>query len=320
MTVRVLITGCSGFAGMHLAEHLSETTTWHLYGSCRTRDLPAGLGRIKALRADLRSKMDVAELLAAARPDLIFHLAGQAFVPEAWSDPWTTFEANVRGQMELLAEVARTYKGTRVVAVTSNEVYGAAASERSPSTEGSPLRPLNPYATSKVAQDMHALQAALSEGLDVVRVRPFNHFGPGQDSRFVAANFARQVAEAEAGAKEPVLAVGDLDARRDFTDVRDVVEGYRLAAERGVRAEVYNLGSGTARAMGEIAEYYLSQARIPMRLWPDPARIRPSDVPLTLCDATKARRELGWAPRISFEATLDDILDEWRVRTRPVHA
>jgi len=316
--LRALITGFGGFAGGHLARHLLDLGGWQLWGTVHSPGLPAGPRdeRVSVLYADLREPGQVHDALAEARPELVFHLAGQAFVPDAWIDPWSTFETNVRMQLNLLEAIRRGAAGARtvrVVAVTSMEVYGAVRPEDLPTSEDAPLLPANPYAASKAAQDLVAAQYARA-GLDVVRVRPFNHIGPGQDPRFVAASFARQVAEIEAGLRPPLVRVGDLSAERDFTDVRDIVRGYRLAAEHGRTGEAYNLGRGTAHAVGEILDFFLARSSVAIEVVADPDRLRPADVPRTLADARRAEVELGWTPAIPLEASLADVLGDWRAR------
>jgi GDP-4-dehydro-6-deoxy-D-mannose reductase len=318
--VRALITGYGGFAGGHLADHLLSLPGWMVWGTVLRPDAlpewhhPA----VEALPADLREPAAVRRVLAAAQPEVIFHLAGQTFVPQAWQDPWDTFETNVRMQLNLLQALRDPSehggRPIRMIAVTTNEVYGAVPVEAPPADERTPLAPVNPYAISKAAQDGLAGAYARALGLDVVRVRPFNHIGPRQDDRFVAANFARQLAEIEAGLRLPVLRVGDLSTERDFSDVRDIVRGYRLAAEHGRAGEVYNLGSGRARSVRELLESFLGLVDQPVGVETDPARLRPAEIPRMWCDAGKARRELGWAPRVPFEQSLADVLDDWRAR------
>ena len=250
---RALITGYGGFVGGHLAEHLLGQGGWDLAGTVIDASRrPAGtMTTLRSHAVDLRHPDQTRILVSAVRPEVVFHLAGQAFVPAAWQDPWATIETNVRMQLNVLEAalaLVRTEGAApvRVLAVTSNEVYGLVPDEDLPVDEAQPLAPANPYATSKAAQDLLALQyhQFVGEGLEVVRLRPFNHIGPRQDPRFVVASFAQQVAEIEAGKRPPRLLVGDLSAERDFTDVRDMVRAYRLVAEHARPGEVYNLGSG----------------------------------------------------------------------------
>lgn len=315
--MRALITGYGGFAGGHLADHLQAETDWELWGSARDDQERAGILErpIQVRAVDLRDPEATLALLEEARPDLIFHLAGQTFVPEAWRAPWDTLETNLRMQLNLLESVvALGGRGapTRMVVVSSNEVYGAPPPEAQPTDEDAPLAPANAYASSKTAQDLLAGQYVRSHDLHVVRVRPFTHIGPRQSDRFVASSFARQVAECEAGLREPVLRVGNLEAERDFSDVRDIVRAYRLAAERGTAGAVYNLGSGRARPVRDILDHLVAAARVPLRVETDPTRLRPSDVPRTLCDPRLAAEALGWTCRISLEESLDDLLAHWR--------
>lgn len=321
-SLRALITGYGGFAGSHLAEHLLSETDWRIWGTVYPADAVARhhQAAVAAMPADLRDPAVTAEAVAAADPDLVFHLAGQSSVHDAWRDPWATFETNVRMQVNLHQALAARGRAVRMVVVTSNEVYGAPPPERLPVDETAPLAPLNPYAASKVAQDMMAeLYGLAHDEVEVIRVRPFTHIGPHQDSRFVTASFARQVAEIEAGVAEPRVRVGNLSAERDFSDVRDIVRGYRLVAERGRPGEVYNLGSGRAHAIEEVLNLMVAHSGVDVEVVRDPELTRPSDVPRTLCDAGKAHRELGWAAEIPFERTLADILDAWRavVAARP---
>ncbi len=317
--MRVLITGYGGFAGGHLAEHLAATTDWELFGTVLSAE--EALARVGwpavAETVDLRDPDAAWAILDRVRPDVVFHLAGQAYVPSSWKDPWATFETNVRIQLNVLeglAQLARLGHRTRLVAVTSREVYGAVPPAALPVDETAPLAPHNPYATSKAAQDLLVAQYAASYDLDAVRVRPFNHIGPRQDPRFVAASFAQQIAQIEAGLAEPVIRVGDLSTRRDFTDVRDVVRAYRLAAERAPTGAVYNVGSGRSWPIQALLDHFVQRACLAVRIEVEPGRMRPGDVAETRCDPRKAQRELGWQAEIPLERTLDDMLDEWRQR------
>lgn len=314
--MRALITGISGFAGSFLADYLLARGGVEVWGVAHTggeRLAPAD-SPINFVRGDLTEPAVAADLLARVSPDLIFHLAAQAFVPASWQDPWATLENNIRAQVNLLQAAAAQSSPARILIVGSNEEYGRVAAAELPISEETPLQPDSPYGVSKITQDYLGLQYFLTRHLKVVRVRPFNHIGPRQDERFVAANFAKQIAEIEVGAREPVLCVGNLEAQRDFTDVRDMVRAYVLALEQGVLGEVYNIGSGTPRTVRSIVDVYLSLVRVPIRVEPDPARTRPSDTPVSYCDAAKFKRQTGWEPQISFEQSLRDTLEYWRER------
>jgi GDP-4-dehydro-6-deoxy-D-mannose reductase len=316
--LRALITGISGFAGSHLAEYLLTLPDSEVWGVAHgAEDNAAHLGsRAHWLRGDLTEPNVAARVVEQSSPDLIFHLAGQAFVPASWLDPWSTLENNIRAQVNLLQVMKEIRADARILIVASNEEYGRVTPDDLPITENTPLRPDSPYGVSKIAQDFLGLQYFISHQLQIVRVRPFNHIGPRQNERFVAANFAKQIAESEAGQCEPILRVGNLDAQRDFTDVRDMVRAYALALEKGIPGEVYNIGSGKPRAVREIVDVYLSLTSAPIRVEMDPARARPSDTPVSYCDATKFRNQTGWQPRWTFEETLRDTLNYWREKIR----
>ncbi len=315
--MRALITGVGGFAGGHLARYLCRHTDLTVFGSVFFE--PERYTHLHELgltlrRVDLRDEHAVEELLDEAAPDMIFHLAAQAFVPESWDDPWGTLENNIRAQLNILHTLARLDARPRVLVIGSADQYGAIRPDEVPVDESHPFRPDSPYSVSKIAQDMLGLQYYLSHGIPVVRVRPFNHIGPGQNKRFVAPAFASQIAAIEAGKADPVVYVGNLEARRDFTDVRDVVRAYYLALTRGRPGEVYNIGSGKAHSVRELLDLLLSLSPVAIEVRQDPARMRPVDVPVVICDAGKLRRDTGWEPAIPFEQSLRDVLAEWRAK------
>jgi GDP-4-dehydro-6-deoxy-D-mannose reductase len=312
--MRALITGAGGFVGNHLCEYLLSQTNWELLGTVypeRVED-PRPRPCLSLVHVDLRDAGQVGELIGDFRPDVVFHLAAQSYVPTSFSDPWETLENNLRAQLNVLEGVRRAGLSSRVIVIGSNEEYGWPSPEDLPLTEESPLRPVNPYAVSKVGQDFMGLQYHLAYGMDVVRLRPFNHTGPGQSPRFVVPSFARQIARIEAGLQEPVVRVGNLDVARDFTDVRDIVRAYYLAATQGEAGEVYNLASGVARSIRWILETLLSFTDAEVRIEVDPALYRPADVPIIYGSAEKFRRRTGWEPRIPFEETLRETLEYWR--------
>jgi GDP-4-dehydro-6-deoxy-D-mannose reductase len=250
--------------------------------------------------------------LDAARPDGIVHLAGQANVALGNRAPVTTFRINAEGTVRLLDAVARRAPEARTVVVTSAEVYGATDAARMPVSEDTPLEPRTPYGVSKAAADLAAAHAARAGGLHVVRMRPFNHVGPGQRTGFVVPDFASQIAAIERGEAPPELRVGNLSARRDFTDVRDIVRGYRDALDRGLSGVAYNLCSGTSVPIEDVLGALVERARCEIRVLPDPARLRPSDVPEFRGDPARAGRDLDWTPRIPLQRSLEEVLEEWR--------
>lgn len=311
---RALITGITGFAGGHLAAHLQSRGDVEIYGVAINRG--CGLDflerPVSCTMADLQDAQVVSQLLLDIRPDHIYHLAGQAFVPASWQDPWGTFETNVRPELNILRTIAEHSLRTRVLVVSSNEVYGRVPPERLPVDEDTPMQPQNPYGVSKVAQDVLAYQYFLSHGLDVIRARPFNHIGPRQSPLFVAAAFARQIAEAEAGLRAPVLYVGNLEAQRDFTDVVDVVRAYALLMEHGQSGLAYNIGSGHPHSARYLLETLLTMSAVHIRVEPDRARMRPSDVPVIYANNTRLRAHTGWQPTVPIEESLRRVLDYWR--------
>jgi len=312
--MRALITGAGGFVGNHLCEYLLSQTDWELLGTVYPKRVEDRRPRpcFSLVHLDLRDAGQVGELIGDFRPDVVFHLAAQSYVPTSFSDPWETLENNLRAQLNVLEGVRRAGLKARVVVIGSNEEYGWPRPEDLPLTEESPLRPVNPYAVSKVGQDFMGLQYHLAYGMDVVRLRPFNHTGPGQSPRFVVPSFARQIARIEAGLQEPVVRVGNLDVARDFTDVRDIVRAYYLAATQAEAGEVYNLASGIARSVRWILETLLSFTDAEVRIEVDPALYRPADVPVIYGSAEKFRRRTGWEPQIPFEETLRETLEYWR--------
>jgi GDP-4-dehydro-6-deoxy-D-mannose reductase len=297
--MRALVTGAAGFVGRHLVSHLRACGD-EVVGS----DRPDG--------PDLLDGPAVAAMVRSAAPDAVYHLAGWSDVGASWREPVAAFRANADGTLNLL-QACIAAEVPRVLSVSSADVYGKVTLRELPIGEEAPLRPVTPYAASKVAADFLGLQAFLGYGLDVLRVRAFNHLGPGQTSRFVASAIAERVAYNELDGTE-VVPVGNLSPRRDFTDVRDVVRAYRLLVEHGEPGEAYNVCSGTDIAISELAERILGLADRPMRLEEDPALQRPVDVPVLRGDPTKVHKATGWVPEIPLDQTLADLLAEWRGR------
>ncbi len=315
--MRALITGITGFAGGHLAQILLDRGD-QLFGVAR--DEGFGLAHlsqdITPVISDLQSPDVVNRLLNDVQPDAIYHLAGQAFVPAAWSDPWDTLENNIRPQLNILQAMVNQNSPARLLIVASNQVYGPVTQEQLPVKEDTPLRPDNPYGVSKVTQDILGLQYHLSHGLDVLRVRAFNHIGPRQNPVFVSATFAKQIARIEAELTEPVIRVGNLEAKRDFTDVIDVMRAYALLVDHGEPGEAYNVGTGRAYSIRYLLDVLLSYTNVEIKIEPDPARFRPSDISVIYADNSRLRAKTGWEPTITFEESLKRVLDYWRVEVR----
>ena len=313
--MRVLITGAAGFVGRHLAAHLLAQGTDELWGLVRSERQVERLDPdVRLVRADLLERGEVVEALGQARPDAIYHLAAQSSVARSLEDPLWTLVNNVGGQVNLLGGVVECGFEPRILVVGSSDEYGLTFQSGNPVSEGQELRPISAYAVSKVTQDVLGHQYFATHGLEIVRVRPFGHTGPGQADTFVAAAFARQIAEIEAGLREPPIRVGYLDGQRDFTDVRHVVRGYRLLVERGVAGEVYNLGSERPRSIQSVLDGLLAQSLARPAVQTDPERMRPTEVPIQYADCSKLRAATGWHPQIPFEQTLADLLGDWRRR------
>jgi GDP-4-dehydro-6-deoxy-D-mannose reductase len=316
--VRVLITGFTGFVGSHLAEHLLERGDCEIHGLYRWRSRMENvehlLDRVELVEGDIADAAAMRRAISTSRPDWIFHLAAQSFVPTSWTSPGETLDVNLQGQINLFESIREAKLQPRIQIACSSEEYGLVHAEETPIREENPLRPLSPYAVSKVGQDMLAYQYHASYGLDVVRTRGFNHTGPRRGPVFVCSNFARQVASIEAGMQDAVIRVGNLEARRDFTDVRDMVRGYAAALEHGESGEVYNLCSGESHSVQEVLDLLLSMSNLDVRVQPDPDRMRPSDVPILQGSAARFEAVSGWKPQIEFRQTLQDLLDFWRDR------
>ncbi|MDW8352158.1 MAG: GDP-mannose 4,6-dehydratase [Anaerolineae bacterium] len=315
--MRVLITGMSGFAGRHLTELLLKTTHWTLIGVSRTTlgDRPSP--RVFWWRVDLRDADAVKRLLRYERPDIIVHLAAQSHVPTAWQQPWETFEANVRTVLNLFEGAIAAKLSPRFLIVSSNEVYGRPSSPQDlPFAETRPLQPTNPYGVSKAAQELVALQYHCSHGYDVVIARPFNHLGPGQDTRFVASDFARQIVEIEMGKREPVMHLGNMQAQRDFTDVRDIARAYLSLLQRADGGCAYNVCSGKPRSIQSLLDTMLGMTTVQVEQRSDPSRFRIADTPVSYGDPARIREATGWQPHIPFEQTIADILNYWRDQLR----
>lgn len=288
-----------------------------VYGTARPgAQVPPGLDAqlTKIFTVDLKDAEAVQAALAEARPDAIYHLAAQAAVPRSFEDPWETLENNIRSQLHLILGLLALDLRPRMLVVSSAEVYGIVPAEQMPITEDMPLAPTNPYSVSKVTQDLLGLQYFLSHRLPVIRVRPFNHIGPGQGTAFAAAAFAVQIARIEQGVQPPVIEVGNLSAERDFTDVRDVVQAYRLALTRGEPGEVYNVCSGRAVSIQHMLDVLLSFSRVDVQVRVDPQRLRVVDRPLVVGSAARLKAATGWEPVVPLEESLLAVLEDARAR------
>ena len=316
--MKCLITGVTGFAGSHLAEYLLSRGDCEVHGTMRWRSRTENIShlgsRIATHVCDIRDATAMYELVRDLQPDRVYHLAAQSFVPMSWVAPAETITTNVIGQTNIFEAIRAVGCSTRVQLACSSEEYGLVLPEETPIKETSPLRPLSPYGVSKVAQDLMGYQYHQSYKMHIVRTRGFNHTGPRRGEVFATSSFARQIAEIERGKHEPVIHVGNLEAVRDFTDVRDTVVGYYLALEKGRPGDVYNVATGKGYRIREMLDILLGFSKVKVEIKPDPKRMRPSDVELLLGDATKLRRETGWEPKYKFEQTMKDLLEYWRAR------
>lgn len=342
--MKVLITGITGFAGSHLAEYLLEREEVEIYGICRWRSRMDNLeelarrGKLNAsgvevnitdaamfkghcqprkvnlLQGDIGDASSMVKVMDVVCPERIFHLAAQSYVPTSWNAPAETFHVNVIGQINLFEAILQVGIDPLIHVAGSSEEYGLVYPDEVPVKESNPLRPLSPYGVSKVAQDLLARQYYHSYGLKTIVTRGFNHTGPRHGEVLSCSTFSKQIAQIEYGLKEPVIHVGNLEAERDFTDVRDFVRAYWLVLERGIPGEVYNIGSGTARSIRSVLDLLLSMSRVRIEVRQDPARMRPSDVMILCANDDKFRKQTGWKPEIPFEQTMADLLEYWRKR------
>ena len=311
--MRVLITGADGFAGGHLIQELRSSGGYELHGTCfRPMETPAA--NVTYHRVDLRDEQAVADLIAAVEPEHVYHLAAIANVGQSYTAAWSTFENNVRAQLNVILGCLKHDLKPRLLVISSGDIYGDQLAQ--PASEDAAFRPTNPYSVSKVTQDMLALQYFLSSDLPILRARPFNHLGPGQSRGFVAPDFAMQIAQIEAGQQKATMHVGALTAERDFTDVRDVVHAYRLIMERGTPGAVYNVATGQTCTIGHLLDVLLSFSAADIDVQIDTARLRPGSASRSWGDSTRLRAATGWQPTIPLQQTLRDVLFDWRQRVQ----
>lgn len=314
--MKVLITGIAGFVGSHLAEFLLQKKNVKIYGIDRWLTRLDNIEHIKdkiaLIECDLTDPFSTHSELEKIRPDLIFHLAAQSFVPTSWSAPHDTLTTNIIGQLNIFESIRKLNLKTKIQIACSSEEYGLVHKNEVPIKETNPLRPLSPYAVSKIGQDFLGYQYFKSYNMFIVRTRGFNHTGPRRGENFVSSNFAKQIALIENSKQKPVIEVGNLNAIRDFTDVRDMVRGYWLALEKCKPGEEYNICTGKGIKIKDMLNMLLKLANKKIEIKQDPARLRPSDVQILIGDNSKFRKQTGWKPEIPFEKTLRDLLTYWR--------
>lgn len=313
--MRALVTGAAGFVGRHLTSHL-VARGHDVVGLVHPSDGGPGLlgENVEIVSVDILDHALVSESLSRFAPDTVFHLAAYSNPEGSWREARRTLEVNVIGTHNLLAAAASTKAKPRMLLVGSAQQYGQVPAEEQPIREERRQKPLTPYAVSKTSQEYLGMRMVWSEELPVLMTRSFNHTGPGQDHSYVCSSFARQVVEIEKGMREPVIRVGNLDARRDFTDVRDVVAAYYDIVERGRPGTVYNVCRGEAVSIREVLDRLVGACQTPVEVVIDPERYHSLDVPLILGDPSLIRKDTEWSPRLSLERTLRDMLDDWRRR------
>jgi len=323
--MNILITGISGFAGSFLAEYILKAQSSELkaqslfctvFSARESSNLQNIEDQLHLFAGDLSDRGFVKKVLDESCPDLIFHLAAIAFVGESLKNPEKVILNNIQIQLNLLEEIRAQGLKPKILIVGSADEYGLVAPADNPLSENQPLLPVSPYGLSKLAQDMMGYVYYKSFNLPIVRVRPFNHIGPRQSPQFVVPAFAKQIAEAEANLAEPVVRVGNLSAKRDFTDVRDMVKAYWLALQKGDLGEVYNLGSGKAYEIGWVLKTLISMSKKEIRIKIDPLLLRAVDLPVTMCNQQKFAAQTSWKPTFSIEETLLETLNYWRTKVK----
>ena len=308
--MKALIIGAAGFVGGYLIREL-KAAGWEVHATCLPNEEIKEECPVHTL--DILKKEDISPLLDDIKPDIVYHLAAQSSVSVSWKRPQLTAEINVVGSINVLEAVRDAEKkDIRLILIGSGEEYGYIREGACPLSESEPLNPGNIYAATKACQDMLGKIYTRAYKMDIIMVRAFNHSGPAQSNIFVISDFCRQIAEIEKGMKEPVISVGNLSAKRDFTDVRDVVRAYRLLGEKGVSGNVYNVGRGKAVEIQYILDTALSYADQPIEVKRDPARMRASDIPLIEPDVSHIFEDTGWRAEITMEQTIKDTLDYWR--------
>lgn len=315
--MRILITGVAGFVGRHLFNRLCQQyPDAEIHGTSIEQSPRMSSERLLYHVVDLKDANAIHDLIADVQPDQIYHLAAQSSPRKSFQIPWETLENNIKAQLNIILACIALKLQPRILVISSAEIYGPVKPDQLPINENAPLRPTNPYGVSKVAQDMLGLQYYLSHQLPILRVRPFNHFGPGQSEGFVATDFAVQVARIEHGLQNNVIEVGNLSAERDFTDVRDVVQAYTMIVEKGTPGEVYNVASGKPYSIQYLLDTLLKNSTVHIEVQVSQARMLPVDVPVVRGDSTRLHQVCGWQPSIPFETTLLDVLNDWRSRVR----
>ncbi len=310
---KALVIGAAGFVGGYLLDCLKDEFGMEVYGTKIVSQTYAREGA-KIFDLDILDKGAILELFNQVQPDYVFHLAAQSSVSVSWKNPQLTVDVNIKGSLNALEALREYGKNPRTILIGSGEEYGVSGADKGAIGEETLPKPVNIYAATKACQNMLGAIYAKAYGLDVLSVRAFNHIGPGQADTFVVSDFCKQVAEIEAGKKEPVIYVGNLEALRDFTDVRDVVRAYALLSQSGRAGQTYNVGSGSAVKIKTLLDKILSRSTVKIEARVDQSKMRPVDTPKIEADISKIKTEIGWQPKLSVDDTIADVLDWWRKR------
>lgn len=310
---KALIIGAAGFVGNYLAEQLLfdgyEVYVTKLVNEIYERE------NISVFNLDILNADEISDVLNSVHPDVIFHLAAQSSVTLSWKNPQLTIDVNIKGTVNLLEVVRNSKLSPRIILIGSGEEYGFSLTEHCPVSEEAILKPANIYAVTKATQTMLGAIYAKAYNMDIIMVRAFNHIGLRQSEQFVVSDFCKQVAEIEKGLKEPVMFVGNLSVKRDFTDVRDIVKAYCTIVKKGKTGETYNIGSGKSISIQEILNYILTLSKTNIQVKTDENKLRPSDIPVAEADIQKIR-SIGWKPEINLNQSLKDILEYWREKIK----
>ena len=309
--MRALIIGAAGFVGRYLAEHLQKEYGWSVSATKLPQEV-CDIPNAEIYDLDILDRDSVKAFVDKTMPDYIFHLAAQSSGALSWKRPELTVDVNVRGCVDVLEAARQLNAKPRILLIGSSEEYGTVKETENPVSEETAVHPGNIYAATKACQNMLGKIYADAYGMDIMMVRAFNHIGPGQAPVFVASDFCRQAAEIEKGVREPVIRVGNLSVKRDFTDVRDIVRAYGLLMQKGAAGETYNVGSGRAIAIRELLEEIVGLSYAEIRVEVDQDKFRPADVPVVEADVRKLERDTGWVRRYDIKDTLKDMLGEWR--------
>lgn len=313
--MRALVIGAAGFVGGHLIDHLAVECGYEVHATkLETEKFLNENAAVYDL--DIMDKNAISELLAKVRPDQIYHLAAQSSVRISWERPQLTADINIKGTVNLLEAVRELECPPRILLVGSGEEYGYVRPDEVPINEETALRAGNIYAVTKACQGMLGEVYHRAYKLDIIMVRAFNHIGPGQSDIFVVSDFCRQAVRAELGKQKPVISVGNLSAKRDFTDVRDIVKAYSSLMRSGVSGQTYNVGSSNAVSIQEILDMILEKSTVDIKVETDSSRLRPSDVPIIEADISKIRRDTGWRPVLPVDKTIEDIMRYWREKEK----